>query len=222
MKNINRTTLKLEARKKLQGNWGWAVGITAIILIISLILAGPIMKITIIGDGNVLHFDNTAGFIGTLIADFIALSLAITSLNFMRGKRDTFFNETFSAFTQGRFVPEFLTYLLVTLYTFLWTLLLIVPGIIKGYSYALTPYIVNDLVASGQDVHPNEVIQDSNKMMKGYKWQLFVLDLSFIGWSILTCMTFGIGSLWLIPYIQTTKANFYREIAGDTFLKKNN
>lgn len=221
MKEINRSELKFEARNQLRGNWGWAVGMTAIIFIIVGIASGmSSSQITFKNDALTIRYYSIS-LISALIGSYFTISFGITFLNLLRGKKDTFFNKTFSAFTQNRFVPELLTYLLSTLYTLLWTLLLIVPGIVKGYSYALAPYIVNDLVASGQEVHPNQVITDSRKLMVGHKWQLFVLHLSFIGWAILALFTFNIGNLWLVPYFYTTEANFYRKIVGDTYLKAN-
>lgn len=218
MKDIIRPELKLEARKKLSGNWGWAVGMSAIIFLIVGLASGlTANKITFSNDGVFVRYYSIS-LLAALIGDYFTISFAITFLNLLRNKKDTFFNKTFSAFTHDRFVPELLTYLLTTLYELLWTLLFIIPGIIKSYSYALTPYIINDLVASGQEVHPNQVVSASKKLMVGHKWQLFVLHLSFIGWAILATFTFNIGYLWLAPYYYTTEAEFYHKIVGNTYL----
>ena len=93
-------------------------------------------------------------------------------------------------------------------------------GIIKAYSYSMTPYIVKDMVASGKQVSATDGINASKELMKGHKMALFIFDLSFfLGWNILAAITCGIGYLWVTPYYQTAKANFYRHIAGDKFLK---
>jgi uncharacterized membrane protein len=89
--------------------------------------------------------------------------------------------------------------------------LFVIPGIIKKYSYALTPYILKD----NPKLEYNSAITLSRKMMDGHKWELFYLQFSFIGWAILSCFTFGIGYLWLIPYIQTTQAAFYEEVKAE-------
>ena len=106
------------------------------------------------------------------------------------------------------FVRIFLTLLLSSVYTLLWALLLIVPGIIKGLSYALTPYILRD--------HPelkyNAAIEKSMAMMEGHKADLFWLHLSFIGWILLCVLTLFIGLFWLQPYVNSTLANFYEEV----------
>lgn len=89
--------------------------------------------------------------------------------------------------------------------------LLIIPGIVKSYSYALTPYILKD--------HPelkfNAAIEESMRMMNGYKMKLFLLDLSFIGWALLTILTFGIGVLFLEPYVSASRAAFYEDLKAE-------
>ena len=101
--------------------------------------------------------------------------------------------------------------LLQTVYIFLWSLLLVIPGIIAGYSYAMTEYIL----AEHPELTASEAIARSKAMMSGNRWRLFCMQLSFIGWDILSAMlTFGIGGLWLTPYKQAATAAFYREITG--------
>lgn len=104
------------------------------------------------------------------------------------------------------------TGLLRYVYTVLWMLLLIVPGIIKSYSYSMTDYIMRD----DPDIKNNAAIEKSMKMMEGNKMRLFMLDLSFIGWGILSILTLGIGFLFLVPYVSTAHAHFYED------LKQNN
>ncbi|MGG2134656.1 DUF975 family protein [Bacillus sp. S2(2024)] len=97
---------------------------------------------------------------------------------------------------------------LMAVYTLLWSLLLIVPGIIKAFSYSITYYILMD--------HPeytaSEAIKKSREMMKGHKLDLFILSLSFIGWFILGTFTFGIAYLWIYPYYTTTVSHFYLKL----------
>ena len=109
------------------------------------------------------------------------------------------------------YVRNAVSILLVYLYTILWTLLFIVPGIIKGLAYSLTPFIVKD----NPQLSPNEAINLSMKMMKGHKFDLFYLYLSFIGWILLAMLTLGIGLLWVIPYMQTSMAAFYLDVKND-------
>ena len=100
---------------------------------------------------------------------------------------------------------------LTTIFIFLWSLLLIIPGIIKAYSYSMAFYIQQD--------QPNKdwsyCLNKSKEITKGHKWDLFVLDLSFIGWWIVGLLCLGIGLLWVRPYYEMTKANFYLELIKD-------
>jgi len=95
------------------------------------------------------------------------------------------------------------------LYAFLWGLLFIVPGIVVSYSYAMTGYIL----AEHPELSAQEAMERSKQMMYGNRFRLFCLEISFIGWSLLCLLTFGIGNLWLTPYVQTATAAFYREIS---------
>lgn len=96
------------------------------------------------------------------------------------------------------------------LYVFLWSLLFIIPGIVAGYSYAMTSYILAD----NPELTASEAIERSKQMMTGNRFRLFCLQFSFIGWDILCSLTLGIGNLWLRPYKQAATAAFYREISG--------
>ena len=102
-----------------------------------------------------------------------------------------------------------LAYLREFVVVFLWTLLLIVPGIIASYSYAMTGYIL----AENPDLSPKEAMRKSREIMEGNRWRLFCLQFSFIGWSLLAALTLGIGNLWLNPYMNASYAAFYREIS---------
>ena len=96
------------------------------------------------------------------------------------------------------------------LYTFLWSLLFIIPGIIASYSYTMATYIM----AENPDISAREALRWSKDIMQGNKWRLFCLSFSFIGWSLLCVFTFGIGNLWLIPYEKAAITDFYREVSG--------
>ena len=87
-------------------------------------------------------------------------------------------------------------------------MLLFIPGYIKAFSYAMTPYILKD----NPEMKNNAAIEESMRMMDGHKLELFMLDLSFIGWVILSILTCGIGLLWLIPYINMAHVNFYEDL----------
>ena len=101
--------------------------------------------------------------------------------------------------------------LLMQIFIVLWTLLFIIPGIVKAFSYAMTPYILEE----NPELSANDAIDRSRAMMKGHKFDLFWLYLSFIGWGILCIFTLGIGFLWLAPYMETSAAAFYEDVKAD-------
>ena len=101
--------------------------------------------------------------------------------------------------------------LLMGVYVFLWTLLLIVPGVVKALSYAMTPFILNDK----PELSANETIELSMEMMEGRKMDLFLLYLGFLGWALLCILTLCIGFLWLEPYVYAATAAFYEDVKAD-------
>ncbi len=118
------------------------------------------------------------------------------------------FEELFYGFKGERFTQALVLGLLQQLYIFLWTCLFIIPGIVKSYSYAMVYYIQLD----NPNMTATECITESRRLMNGYKWRLFCLDLSFIGWILLCFVTFSIGTLWVTPYMDLSRANFYDEL----------
>jgi uncharacterized membrane protein len=106
------------------------------------------------------------------------------------------------------FSTSFVLMIVSQLFVFLWSLLLIIPGIIAYYRYAMAFFILND----NPELSAMDALKASKEMMVGYKWKLFCLQFSFIGWAILCIFTLGIGYLWLIPYMYTSTANFYENL----------
>ena len=98
--------------------------------------------------------------------------------------------------------------ILMGIYTFLWSLLFFIPGIIASFSYAMVPFVL----AENPTLTANEAIAESKILMKGNKWRLFCLNFSFIGWYLLGVLTLGIANIWVIPYHQAAVAAFYRDI----------
>ena len=109
---------------------------------------------------------------------------------------------------ENMFVESFIMGLLQTLFICLWSLLFLIPGIIKSFSYAMAPYIMTK--ESG--ITGSEAIRKSMRMMNGHKWDLFVLRLSFIGWYIVALLTLGIALVWIKPYKNGTEVLFFEKI----------
>jgi uncharacterized membrane protein len=127
---------------------------------------------------------------------------------FLRRVRDEEFalKNIFDGFK--RFWSALFLFFLQFLFIFLWSLLLIVPGIIKSISYSMSYYILSD----NPEMSAPDALKKSQIMMKGYKGKYFMLCLSFFGWSLLALLTLGIGYLWLYPYISLSIANFYENL----------
>ncbi|MBQ9733117.1 MAG: DUF975 family protein, partial [Clostridia bacterium] len=104
----------------------------------------------------------------------------------------------------------FVARLLRSIYIFLWSLLFVIPGIMASYSYALVHYVM----AEDPSLTAREALRESKEIMRGNRWRLFCLLLSFIGWDILGALTLGIGYLWITPYREAAIAAFYRDITG--------
>ena len=147
-----------------------------------------------------------------LFAILVGNILSIGSANFfLKGRQgDTNLGNLFSGFKEN-YGRNVLTMLCVSLFTFLWSLLFIIPGIIKAYEYSMIPYILSE----NPEISRKEAFERSRQMTKGYKGELFVLDLSFILWHLLCLVTCGLGEIFLAPYITATKAEAYE------FLKAN-
>ena len=101
--------------------------------------------------------------------------------------------------------------LLRAVYVFLWSLLLVIPGIVASLSYSMTGFIL----AEHPELTASEAIARSKEMMYGNRWRLFCLEFSFIGWALLCALTFNVGQLWLRPYIQASYAAFYRSVSAE-------
>lgn len=120
-------------------------------------------------------------------------------------------NEVLYGYQNG-FGRNLLTMLIADVFILLWGLLLIIPGIIKAYSYRMVPYILTE----EPDLAPMEVINRSRQMMEGHKLNAFVLDLSFIGWYLLSAVTFGLaGIFYAFPYKAGTDAALYDAIRAE-------
>lgn len=189
----DNANLRMDARNQLRGRWGTAVLLWFIFSIITSLSAIPYI-------GAILNF---------LLLGPLVLGLGSCFLKIVRNevlKIENMF-DGFKNFGSG-----FLLQLLMSLFIFLWTLLFIIPGIIAIYRYSMAFYILSD----NPEIGAMAALDRSKEMMKGFKWKLFCMYLSFIGWALLCVLTAGIGLLWLIPYINTSIANFYENLKEST------
>lgn len=193
---IDRIALKDMAKEQIRDN----VGILFVILLIALGISTVAALIPVFG-----WFAS-----GWIAEPAFALSLVMIYLDLAKGTKPEIsrvfdgFYDLWSSIKVSFFVGIF---------TFLWSLLLIVPGIIKAYSYSMAYYIL----AENKGMPALEAIRRSQEMMEGHKMDLFVLSLSFIGWNLLGMITFGIAYIWVAPYMIATVTNFYNAIKNEKF-----
>ena len=213
------------ARERLQGNWPLAIGAAAVACILGGLLTGTSFipqfnfriegqDISNIGDLlNLLSAKSVSAFgLGSvlslaqfLIGGVIELGFAVFLLK-QHNREALDFQDLFSQF--HRFGQGFAQKFLRGLYVALWSLLFVIPGIVKSYAYAMTPFIM----AENPEMSANDAITASRELMDGHKGDLFILDLSFIGWGILAAVTCNIGHLALNPYRNAAYTAFYKDL----------
>lgn len=154
--------------------------------------------------------------LATLILHFVVLvPLLIGSNRFfmkLRDNKSTQLNNILYIYEQGKFANAVLIMVLMSVYTLLWTMLLIIPGIIKFYEYRMIPYILSE----NPGIKPSRAFKLSKEMMSGNKMDLFLLDLSFMGWYFLSYFTLGLlNILYVNPYVNATNAELYSVLRED-------
>ena len=220
--------LRQRARSNLAGNWGLSIGVAVVAAILGGLITGSSflpdleaeLPISIpflqeiadtlnqgikIGDVTLNFRAGIFGFAAFILGGTLQLGYAQFLLKQHDGK-ETEFNDLFSQF--DRFGAGFAQHFLRNLYVALWSLLFIIPGIIKSLSYAMTPF----LMADNPNLTASQAIDLSKELMEGHKSELFILDLTFIGWNILCAMTLNLGYIGLNPYQNAAHAAFYRQL----------
>ncbi|MGA3083328.1 MAG: DUF975 family protein [Thermodesulfobacteriota bacterium] len=193
METTNRALMQ-QAREALKERWGLAIGGSVIYFILA-ILISAIPKV---------------GWIGSLIINGpLILGMSVFFLSFSR-KQDAQLSQLFDGFQ--RFTQALVAYLLMILFILLWTILLVIPGIVAFFSYSQTFFIL----AENPQMAGSDALRKSKDMMIGNRWKLFYLFWRFFGWFLLGILSLGIGFLWIMPYLQTTLARFYDDLkAGE-------
>lgn len=176
-----------QAWNSLSGLWGTMVIINIVLVLIT-------------GASGIIPIVNL------LISGPLALGATQIYMSVIRKNRKPEIGQLFDGFSN--FTNAFILYILNAILIWLWSLLFIIPGIVKSYSYSMSVYILAD----NPDISPNDARKKSMQMMKGNKWRLFCLDFSFIGWDLLCIITCGILSFWITPYREAAYAAFYQNL----------
>lgn len=191
---VSNSEIRAIARANLKGFWG----ISILVCFLYSVIVGVLGYIPIVG-----------WIASIILCGAFSYGLYAFFLQQARGQQPEL-GVMFSGFQ--RFGATIVLYLLTAIFIFLWSLLLIIPGIIAALRYSMAFFILHD----NPGMSGMEAIRQSSQLMKGYKGKLFMLYLSFIGWAILSVITFGIGFLWLAPYIQATLAAFYEQLRASS------
>lgn len=199
--------LRASARASLEGKWGTYVLLTFIMFIIVSLPQPYSFYLALVEPEN--KMGDGVNIVWALLVYPVTWAYYVCFLYRDKEAPAPKIGELFSGFSDYLRIVG--TMLLMSLYTILWSCLLIVPGIIKYFSYALTPFILKDY----PELSYNAAIERSMAMMSGNKWRLFLLMLSFIGWAILCLLTAGIGFLLLYPYVYMSLAKFYEDVKAD-------
>ena len=187
--------LRTAAWEKKKGRWGM---LALVFFIYSLIMAAcAALSYVVVGAVAVLLLS------GPLMLGFTMVCLAVSR------RQGASLSKLFEGFS--RFGDSLVLFLLMDIFIFLWSLLLVIPGIIKMYSYSMSWFVLHDR----PDLTGNEARKRSMYLMRGHKWRLFCLDFSFLGWYLLSALTLGILAFWVTPYHMTARAEFYQELLAE-------
>lgn len=207
----NRMDLKMRAKHAFAQNRGACIGVAIIVALMSMLM-NVILKIL-----NVLSLENESLLFTVMILACIVLyifilnAISVSECRFfvMNAEGRVGIGAMADPVKSGYFGNVLLTMFVQTIFVSLWSFLLIVPGIIKFYEYRMIPY----LLAEYPDMERSETFRISKEMMNGQKWNLFVLDMSFLGWYVLGACTCGLlNVLYVSPYYQATVAEVYRSL----------
>jgi len=213
------------ARENLQGKWPLAIGVALLASILGGLIVGNDFLAELEMKFSNEDLNNAGEYLVTLFSTHglkIGLNSTLNLVHFILGgviqlgyakfllrqhdHQETMAKDLFSYFDY--FGTGFCQAFLRGLYTALWSMLFIIPGIVASYRYAMTPYIL----AENPEMTASEAITASKEMMEGHKWRLFCLDMSFIGWSILCGLTGNLGYIALNPYTNAARTAFYRDL----------
>lgn len=211
----NRQFIKADAKDFLRYDY-WKAFVACLVVSLIAGFSGEVIRFYRTGSFDYSIFPSS--LIALIMLVFIIFVLTVNfalevgkNRFFLDGfKGEVVIGKIFSTFNSDEYFSIVKTQFLKKLYEFLWTLLLIIPGIIKSYEYRFVPYIL----AEEPNLPSNEVISRSRDITYGHKMDMFVLDLSFIGWILLGAIFCGFGIFFVVPYIDATNARLYNVLSG--------
>ncbi len=187
-----RQELKQLAKEQIKGNIPILFGCCFIVMVISFII-------------NKIPYEFLGLACTLIITPVLSFNLLVIFLNLTHNKKAQF-EDVFG--NSKLWLKVIILNLLMTIFITLWTLLLVIPGVIKAYSYSMAFYILFE----NPEMSALDALNASKQMMNGHKLEAFILSLSFIPWILLAAITVGIALIYVTPYMQATAANFYNNI----------
>ena len=201
---------RAQAREALQNRWGEAAIVSLIILVAAILISSPSLMA------------EWAGSLTTVLSILILplqYAYYISLLERTRGSEEELTHFTLQyalnkAYANTRFLVAGLLIMLISMVAAIFTLG--IGAIIVKYMYMMVPYLLHDY----PELTPREAMKLSREMMSGQKWELFVLDLSFIGWILAALLTAGLGMIFVEPYMSTARAAFYEDLKGEKLIEE--
>ena len=215
---------RTEALETIDGHWLEVAVMSLVVFIVAMVFSG---FTSLVSAGQSLGWDisntlvMTMDSVSTVITVLIVAPLEFAMFNTLLRMKRGVLNDAPIAEMFGLVKGDWSRYVVTYVAEFIIILLISIPtlgigGIIFTYAYKMVPFLLHDY----PELKPKEALQLSREMMKGYKWDLFLLDLSFIGWALLAILTCGIGLLWLMPYQYTAEAAFYEDLKAETVVEE--
>ena len=202
---MNTAELKANAKEQLRGKWAVAI---ATVLVANILIDSDVMY-KVSEKFGLIGLSISCSLISLFLGGVISVGLCKFLLDMTTKREEPRFETLFSQF--NIYLKTLGLNILITLSVFIGTILFIVPGIIVGLMFSQSYYILSEDPSKSI----TQCIKESVDMMNGHKWDLFYLELTFIGWWLLTAITVGIAGLWVAPYVKVTETNFYLSIKNN-------
>lgn len=199
---INRVQIKLESKEHLKGSWKYPLQISLVSFVLSSLFNFK-STMSLITGIPLTETNEMYTWIWFWFSFLISVAGAFFYLSFVQKKDEANFQTFLNGF--DHFVKASLTFLMLIIRLFAWSLLFIIPGIIKAFAYSQVTYIIADFPG----ISVNDAFKMSNIITRGYKLDIFVFYLSFIGWIFLSGISFGIVGIWVSPYIDIATTKLY-------------
>ena len=204
---------RAQAREVLKNRWGEAAIIQAVIIILALLTSGPSIIATSFPEYTTLSNMSSLGSLLILPIQYAFYNVLLCAV---RREDENWWQRTWQIVGKlfGKFFLAGLLIMIISLLVGIFTLG--IGALILAYAYSMVPYLLHDY----PELSVLEAMKISRQMTRGHKWELFILDLTFIGWILLAILTLGVGILFVEPYQQAARAAFYEDLKNDTIVEE--